>query len=276
MIHWNVDPEIFHIGIISIRYYSLLFMLSFIVGIYIFQWVYKRENKPKEALDPLLIYMLLGTVIGARLGHCLFYDASYYLSHPIKIFKVWEGGLASHGAAIGILLSLYLFSRKHPEQPFLWLVDRIVITVALAGSFIRLGNLFNSEIIGKPADVPWSFVFERVDNIPRHPTQIYESVAYFIIFVILFRIYKKYGSATPRGYLLGLFLVLVFGFRFFVEFLKENQVAFESGMALNMGQILSIPAVIGGMILIYYSLKSKNIENNNPENESKNKPKKKS
>jgi phosphatidylglycerol:prolipoprotein diacylglycerol transferase len=276
MIHWNVDPEIFHIGIISIRYYSLLFMLSFIVGIYIFQWVYKRENKPKEALDPLLIYMLLGTVIGARLGHCLFYDASYYLSHPIKIFKVWEGGLASHGAAIGILLSLYLFSRKHPEQPFLWLVDRIVITVALAGSFIRLGNLFNSEIIGKPADVPWSFVFERVDNIPRHPTQIYESVAYFIIFVILFRIYKKYGSATPRGYLLGLFLVLVFGFRFFVEFLKENQVAFESGMALNMGQILSIPAVIGGMILIYYSLKSKNIENNNPENELKNKPKKKS
>jgi phosphatidylglycerol:prolipoprotein diacylglycerol transferase len=276
MIHWNVNPEIFHIGIISIRYYSLLFMLSFIVGIYIFQWVYKRENKPKEALDPLLIYMLLGTVIGARLGHCLFYDASYYLSHPIKIFKVWEGGLASHGAAIGILLSLYLFSRKHPEQPFLWLVDRIVITVALAGSFIRLGNLFNSEIIGKPADVPWSFVFERVDNIPRHPTQIYESVAYFIIFVILFRIYKKYGSATPRGYLLGLFLVLVFGFRFFVEFLKENQVAFESGMALNMGQILSIPAVIGGMILIYYSLKSKNIENNNPENELKNKPKKKS
>jgi phosphatidylglycerol:prolipoprotein diacylglycerol transferase len=276
MIHWNVDPEIFHIGIISIRYYSLLFMLSFIVGIYIFQWVYKRENKPKEALDPLLIYMLLGTVIGARLGHCLFYDASYYLSHPIKIFKVWEGGLASHGAAIGILLSLYLFSRKHPEQPFLWLVDRIVITVALAGSFIRLGNLFNSEIIGKPADVPWSFVFERVDNIPRHPTQIYESVAYFIIFVILFRIYKKYGSATPRGYLLGLFLVFVFGFRFFVEFLKENQVAFESGMALNMGQILSIPAVIGGMILIYYSLKSKNIENNNPENELKNKPKKKS
>jgi len=276
MIHWNVDPEIFHIGIISIRYYSLLFMLSFIVGIYIFQWVYKRENKPKEALDPLLIYMLLGTVIGARLGHCLFYDASYYLSHPIKIFKVWEGGLASHGAAIGILLSLYLFSRKHPDQPFLWLVDRIVITVALAGSFIRLGNLFNSEIIGKPADVPWSFVFERVDNIPRHPTQIYESIAYFIIFVILFRIYKKYGSATPRGYLLGLFLVLVFGFRFFVEFLKENQVAFESGMALNMGQILSIPAVIGGIILIYYSLKPKNIQNNNPENESKNKPKKRS
>ncbi|MEJ2543846.1 MAG: prolipoprotein diacylglyceryl transferase [Calditrichaceae bacterium] len=178
MIEWNVNPEIFHIGFISIRYYSLLFMLSFILGIAIFHGVYKRENKPKEDLDPLLIYMMLGTVIGARLGHCLFYDPSYYLSNPIKILKVWEGGLASHGAAIGILLSLYLYSRKHPDQPFLWLVDRIVITVALAGFFIRMGNLFNSEIIGKPTDVPWAFKFIRAQVpdplTPRHPTQIYE------------------------------------------------------------------------------------------------------
>ena len=261
MIEWNVDPEIFHIGFVSIRYYSLLFMLSFILGIAIFHGIYKRENKPKEDLDPLLIYMMLGTVIGARLGHCLFYDPIYYLSNPIKILKVWEGGLASHGAAIGILLSLYLYSRKHPDQPFLWLVDRIVITVALAGFFIRMGNLFNSEIIGKPTDVPWAFIFVRAQvpdpMTPRHPTQIYEALAYLVIFGILYYIYKKQGPKVRRGFLLGLFLVLVFGVRFFVEFLKENQVAFESGMALNMGQILSIPAVIAGIALIFWAKEPK-------------------
>jgi len=251
MIKWNVDPEIFSIGFISIRYYSLLFMLSFVIGIYIFHWVYKREGIAKSELDPLLIYMLLGTVIGARLGHCLFYDAGYYLSNPLKIFKVWEGGLASHGAAIGILTALYLFSKKRPDQPYLWLVDRIVITVALAGCFIRLGNLFNSEILGKAApDLAWSFIFVRIDNVARHPTQIYESLAYLIIFLILILIYKKQGAQTARGLLLGLFLVLIFGFRFFVEYFKVNQSAFEAGMALNMGQILSIPAVVAGIILI--------------------------
>ncbi|MEJ2052481.1 MAG: prolipoprotein diacylglyceryl transferase [Calditrichaceae bacterium] len=261
MIKWNVDPEIIRIGFVSIRYYSLLFMLSFILGIAIFHKIYKRENKPKEDLDPLLIYMMIGTVVGARLGHCLFYDPMYYLSHPLKILMIWQGGLASHGAAIGILLSLYLYSRKHPDQPFLWLVDRIVITVALAGFFIRIGNLFNSEIIGKPTDVPWAFIFERAQvsdpMTPRHPTQIYEALAYLIIFFILYRIYKKHGPKLRRGYLLGLFLILVFGFRFFVEFLKENQVAFESGMALNMGQILSIPAVIAGIFLIFWAKEPK-------------------
>ncbi len=255
MIKWNVNPEIFSIGFISIRYYSLLFMLSFIIGIAIFHGVYKRENKPKADLDPLLIYMMLGTVIGARLGHCLFYDPSYYLYNPIKILKVWEGGLASHGAAIGILLALYLYSKKHPDQPFLWLVDRMVITIALAGFFIRTGNLFNSEIIGKPTEVPWAFIFVRAQVsdplTPRHPTQIYEAVAYLIIFFILYRIYKNQGSKLRRGFLLGLFLILIFGIRFLVEFFKENQVPFEAGMALNMGQILSIPAVIAGFILIF-------------------------
>ena len=259
MIEWNVNPEIFHIGFVSIRYYSLLFMLSFILGIVIFNSIYKRENKRKEDLDPLLIYMMLGTVIGARLGHCLFYDPIYYLNNPIKILEVWEGGLASHGAAIGILISLYLFSKKHPDQPFLWLVDRIVITVALAGFFIRIGNLFNSEIIGKPTDVPWAFIFLRAQVAdpltPRHPTQIYEALAYLTIFIILYFIYKRQGASMRRGFLLGLFLVLVFGVRFFVEFLKENQVPFEAGLPLNMGQILSIPLVLLG---IYLVLSSKN------------------
>jgi len=257
MIHWNVNPEIFRIGFFALRWYSLLFMLAFLVGLYIFNWIYKRENKPVTDLDPLLIYMLLGTIIGARLGHCLFYDPGYYLSHPIKILMVWEGGLASHGAAIGILIALYLYSLKKKDQPFLWLLDRIVIVVALAGSFIRTGNLFNSEIIGKPTHLPWAFIFERVDNIPRHPTQIYEALVYFLIFLLLFFIYKKHGAKVKQGLLFGLFLILVFGFRFLVEFVKAPQEAFEQSMALDMGQLLSIPLVLTGVYFIYRARKLK-------------------
>jgi prolipoprotein diacylglyceryl transferase len=256
MFTWNVDPEIMGIGFFSLRYYSLMFMISFTLGFLIFRWIYDSiEFKPVKDIDPLLMHMLLGTVIGARLGHCFFYDPIYYLSNPIKIFMVWEGGLASHGAAIGILISLWLYAKKRPDQPFLWLVDRVVITVALAGFFIRMGNLFNSEIIGKPTDGSWGILFPRIDNpvIPRHPTQIYEALAYLLIFLILFYIYKKKTALTPRGLLLGLFLVLVFGARFFIEFFKENQVTFEQGMTLNMGQILSIPAVLVGMIFIIVS-----------------------
>ncbi len=250
MIRWDVNPEIFRIGFFALRWYSLLFMLSFLVGLYIFNWIYKKEKKPIADLDSLLIYMLFGTVIGARLGHCLFYDPAYYLSHPIKILKVWEGGLASHGAAIGILIALWLYARKKPDQPFLWLVDRIVIVVALAGSFIRLGNLFNSEIIGAPIHLPWAFIFVRVDNIPRHPSQIYESLAYLIIFLVLFFMYKKKGAELPRGKLFGWFLILVFGFRFFVEFVKAPQEAFEQTLPLDMGQILSIPLVLFGIYIL--------------------------
>ncbi len=256
MFHWNVDPEIFSIGFIHIRYYNTLFMLAFICGLIMFNWIYKREGKPLEDLDSLLIYMLFGTIIGARLGHVIFYDPGYYFSQPVRILKVWEGGLASHGAAVGILLALYLYTRKHPDQPYLWLLDRISIAVALAGTFIRLGNFFNSEIIGKPTDVPWAVIFERVDTLPRHPTQIYEATAYFLIFLFLFFKYKKLGAKTPSGHLFGLFLILVFGFRFFVEFLKENQSAFEAQLPLNMGQILSIPLVIGGFYLLFRKQKS--------------------
>jgi len=199
--------------------------------------------------------MIFGTVIGARLGHCLFYNPVYYLSNPIEIFKVWEGGLASHGAAIGILVAVYLFSKKKKKYPFLWIIDRIVIVVALAGTFIRLGNLFNSEIIGKPTDVSWAFIFTAIDDLPRHPTQLYESIAYLIIFLILLFIYYKGFEKNRSGLLFGLFLVLVFTFRFFVEFLKENQSGFEAGMTLNMGQLLSIPFVLIGIIFIIKSFK---------------------
>ncbi|MCW8824659.1 MAG: prolipoprotein diacylglyceryl transferase [Ignavibacteriaceae bacterium] len=256
-ITWDVNPEIFSFGPIHIRWYGLLFAASFLIGFQIMTKIFKKENKTEKDLNDLLWYMIIGTVVGARLGHCLFYNPVYYLSNPIEILKVWEGGLASHGAAIGILISLYLFSKKKKNYTMLWTLDRIVIVVALAGSFIRLGNLFNSEIIGKPANVAWAFIFTSIDNVPRHPTQLYESIAYLMIFLILLFIYAKGFEKNKSGLLFGLFLVLVFTFRFFVEFLKEDQSAFEAGMALNMGQLLSIPFVIAGIVFIVRSFKLK-------------------
>jgi len=254
-IEWSISPEIFHLGPISVRWYGFLFAMAFVAGYFIMTWVFKKEKRPQPDLEQLSFYMIFGTVIGARLGHCLFYNPTYYLSNPIEILKVWEGGLASHGAAIGILVAVYLFSKKKRNYSFLWIIDRIVIVVALAGTFIRLGNLFNSEIIGKPADVAWAFIFTSVDDLPRHPTQLYESIAYLIIFIILIFIYYKGFEKNRSGLLFGLFLVLVFTFRFFVEFLKENQSAFEKGMVLDMGQLLSIPFIIAGIIFIIKSFK---------------------
>ncbi|HCY75849.1 MAG TPA: prolipoprotein diacylglyceryl transferase [Ignavibacteriales bacterium] len=250
-IFWNVSPEIVKLGPFSLRWYGLLFALGFVFGYLILTKFYKLEKKPQADLEQLSIYVILGTVIGARLGHCLFYDPVFYLSHPIEIIKVWEGGLASHGAAIGILISIYLITKKQKDKTMLWILDRLVIVVALAAVLIRLGNLFNSEIIGKAADVPWAFIFARVDNVPRHPAQLYESIFYLISFITLYFTYMKTQKKLKQGYLFGLFLVLIFGFRFLVEFVKENQSAFEQGLALNMGQILSIPFVLAGLYFIF-------------------------
>ena len=256
-IEWSVSPEIFHLGPISVRWYGFLFAMAFVAGYFIMTWVFKKESRPQADLEQLSVYMIFGTVIGARLGHCLFYNPDYYLSNPIEIFKVWEGGLASHGAALGILTAIYLFSSKKKNYTMLWTLDRIVIVVALAGTFIRLGNLFNSEIIGTPTNVSWAFIFTAVDELPRHPAQLYESISYFIIFLILLFIYYKGIEKNKSGLLFGIFLVLVFTFRFFVEFLKENQSGFEESMVLNMGQLLSIPFVIAGFIFISKSFKPK-------------------
>ena len=250
MIYWDVSPEIFSIGPITIRWYGLLFAMSFIVGYQIMMVIFKRENRSEHDLNDLVWYMILGTVIGARLGHCFFYNPDYYLAHPLEIIQVWKGGLASHGAAIGILTALYLFVSKKKNFSFLWIVDRIVITVALSGFFIRMGNLFNSEIIGKPTNGKWGVVFVSVDNIPRHPAQFYESVAYLLIFIFLLSLYFKLNAKFKNGLLTGLFLILIFGFRFFVEFFKEIQSMFEQSMFLNMGQLLSIPFVIIGIFLL--------------------------
>jgi prolipoprotein diacylglyceryl transferase len=250
-IFWNVSPEIVKLGPISLRWYGLLFALGFVFGYMILTKIYKLEKKPQADLEQLSIYVILGTVIGARLGHCLFYDPVYYLSNPFEMIKVWEGGLASHGAAIGIPFSIYLLTKKQKDKTMLWILDRVVIVVALAAVLIRLGNLFNSEILGTATDVPWAFIFARVDDVPRHPAQLYEAIFYLISFVILYFVYYKTEKKSKQGFIFGFFLVLIFGFRFFVEFLKIEQSAFEKGMILDMGQLLSIPFIIGGLYFMF-------------------------
>jgi prolipoprotein diacylglyceryl transferase len=258
-IHWNPNPEIFHAGSLAIRWYGLLFASSFFFGYLIMIRFFKKEGIEVTKLDTLTTYMVIGTVVGARLGHCLFYEPGYYLTHPVKILEVWEGGLASHGAAIGIILSIWIFGMRN-KLTFLWVIDRIVIVVALSGLFIRTGNLMNSEIFGHITSFPWGFYFLRASNPaealdPRHPTQIYEGICYFIIFISLWRLYYVKNGKPEPGLIFGLFLIFVFGVRFFVEFLKEPQVGFEQGMLLNMGQLLSIPFVILGTFLVYRALK---------------------
>ncbi len=250
MIEWSVDPEIFSVGPFSIRWYGLGFALSFLLGFYIFRKILLTEKKPEKYLDELFIYMFIGTIAGARLGHCLFYDPGYYLSHPLEIVMIWHGGLASHGAAIGILAAMYFFAKGKKDINYWWVLDRIVIVVALAGFFIRMGNLFNSEIYGKPTEVPWAFVFTRVDDIPRHPTQIYEAVAYLLVFLLLYYLYQRKSGKIRSGFLFGMFLVCVFTFRIFVEFFKAIQSPWEADLPINMGQLLSIPFVLLGIIIL--------------------------
>ncbi|PWV58516.1 prolipoprotein diacylglyceryl transferase [Plasticicumulans acidivorans] len=248
-LHWNVDPELLHIGGFALRWYGLLFAAAFLVGYEIMRRVFRAEGKPEADLDALLLYMMLGTVIGARLGHTLIYAPDYYLAHPWKILAVWEGGLASHGGAVGIFIALWWYARKRPDQPWLWLLDRLSIPTALGGAFIRLGNLFNSEILGHPASVPWAVVFERVDSLPRHPVMVYEALAYLAIFILLRVLYRRRLAATPPGMLLGTFLLTVFGARFVLEFFKEEQADWVAG-SLTVGQWLSVPMVMAGLILL--------------------------
>ncbi|AGA78559.1 prolipoprotein diacylglyceryl transferase [Echinicola vietnamensis] len=349
---WSPNPAVFP-GFDRIRWYSLLFALGFIISQQIVIYIFKKEGHDERLVDKLTIYMVLATIIGARLGHVLFYEPEKYLSNPIEILKVWEGGLASHGAAIAILIALWLYVRNTPNQRYLWVVDRIVIVVAMTGALIRFGNLMNSEIGGKPTGTDNGFVYAhsteeilgtlnvpvehvaaykpddrsgelqgngqvpvnidikikkgnyqeadlrktlendvkyvltkfnstekymaeptdspldydlkdegdhylatvRTFGLAKHPTQIYESISYFVIFLILYSLWRKYKARLPDGLLLGLFLISVFGMRFVWEFFKENQVDFEENLALNMGQTLSIPLVLGGIFLVIRALK---------------------
>jgi phosphatidylglycerol---prolipoprotein diacylglyceryl transferase len=249
---WNVNPEIFRIGNFAPRWYGVLFALSFYVGYLILTGVFNKERVPIKMLDSLVLYIGIAVLIGARLGHCLMYEPGYYLRHPVDILKIWQGGLASHGAAIGILIAIYIFSRRY-KKPYLWILDRVVMVTALAGFFIRMGNLMNSEIYGKETTLPWGFIFAQAqETSPRHPTQIYEALAYLVIFILLYGTYRKKGTILKDGFYSGVFLTLVFSARFLIEFVKNTQVDFEKGMFLDMGQLLSIPFIITGLVLWYF------------------------
>ncbi len=251
---WNVEPEIFSLWGFAIRWYGLLFALSFVIGQYILLHIFKQEGRYERDIDKLMLYMVIGTVVGARLGHCLFYDPLVYLQDPVRILYIREGGLASHGATIGILFALWLYQHNTFGISYLWLLDRVVIAIALGGAFIRFGNLMNSEIIGIPTDLPWGFVFKNNPDsgfVARHPAQLYESISSLLLFFLLYSLYKKYGSDFPRGLSFGIFLIVLFGLRFCYEFIKENQVAFENNFYLNMGQILSIPLICIGVFILY-------------------------
>jgi prolipoprotein diacylglyceryl transferase len=264
-IYWNVDPEIINVFGISIRYYGVLFVGGIILCIYILGWIYKRENIPFEHLEKLSIYGMIGILVGARLGHCLFYEPSYYLSHPLEMILpitflpdggikfIGYQGLASHGGVLGLLIALYFYSRKS-KHSMIDTIDLIAVVAGLSFGFIRLGNFMNSEIIGMPTTKPWGVIFERVDNIPRHPAQLYEAISYFIIFTFMMLLYKKMRARLKNGFLFGLATVLFFTARLVIEFVKENQVGFEDGMTLNMGQLLSLPYIAVGIGFIIYGL----------------------
>lgn len=292
-ITWTADPILAHLGPLLLRWYGILFALGFIIGSFVLTHIYKKEGVRPYWVDVITFYMVVGTVLGARLGHVFFYDWDSYKDKPWEILKIWHGGLASHGATIGILLALYIFSRRN-KFDYLWVLDRIVIVVAIGGACIRLGNLMNSEIVGKPTTEPWAFVFPRDTEhlqapttplpagavlvqrrhaadgeekmevlpagttsptaemaVPRHPTQIYESLYCVFLVALLYGLWNKYKERTPRGLLFGLFVVLLFSFRIFVEYFKENQVTKETGLiaeyGLNIGQLLSIPFILIGL-----------------------------
>ncbi len=260
---WDIDPAIIP-AFEFLRWYSLCWAIGIGLGYQVLRIIYRKEGFSQKELDKLMVYVVLGVVIGARLGHILFYDPVYYLNNPIEILPVrinptfqFTGlaGLASHGGVIGALFALFLYNLKY-KRNYLWIADRLVIAGALLGGFIRLGNLMNSEIIGIPSTVPWAFVFTRIDQIPRHPAQLYEAIFYFLIFVFLFNLWRS-GKVMPyRGLIFGLGLILIFVQRFTVEFVKENQVTFEEGLMLNMGQVLSIPMILAGMVVLIWSFKT--------------------
>ena len=267
-IHWNVDPVIFNIGSFGLRWYSLGFLLAFLLGYYIMNKMFLREKVESKYLESLIIYMFVAVLVGARLGHCLFYEPNYFLTsdHWMEIFLPFNmktgqftgyQGLASHGAAIAILIAIWLFYRKYKINVW-WILDRLVIVIALGGAFIRLGNLFNSEIYGFETSLPWGFIFERNgETVPKHPTQLYESLSYLIIFTLCYLVYRKKDGKLHNGRLFGWWLIALFGMRFLIEFVKEEQVAFEKGMTLDMGQWLSIPFILAGILLVVLSHKGK-------------------
>jgi prolipoprotein diacylglyceryl transferase len=268
-IHWNVSPEFFSLGPVSVRWYGLMFALGFLVGYQIMFKMFKFEKSDTEWLDKLFIYTIVATIVGARLGHVFFYGWSYYSQHLLEIvLPIAKGetgykfvgyqGLASHGGALGIVLAIYFYSKRVTKRSMFWTLDRLIIPTALVGAMIRTGNLMNSEIYGVATNLPWGFIFERNHEVvAKHPTQIYEALGYLIVFVTsLWMFFKTKDLKDRPGFIIGYGFAGIFITRFFVEFIKEDQEAFEAGMALNMGQILSIPFILAGCYLMYRALKN--------------------
>jgi prolipoprotein diacylglyceryl transferase len=273
-ITWTVDPVLVHLGPLTIRWYGLMWGIGFFIGFEILRRMYKHENINPEWADKIFIYMFIGTLIGARLGHCLFYEPFDYidkegifhqgfLNHPLNILKIWEGGLSSHGGAFGIMVSMYIFDKKVSKLGYVWIFDRLVIAVAFTGACIRFGNLMNSEIYGSPTNLPWGFEFIRDPDwhkaiikggsgeLPVHPTQIYEMLYCLATLAVTAHLYWRNKAYEKRGLIFGVFLIMIFGTRFILEFIKNDQVAFERSMPINMGQILSLPFIIWGVWLLY-------------------------
>jgi len=264
-IHWNPDPAIFSLGPFSVRWYGLLFASGFLIGYYIGERMLKSEKVNPKWTESLFFYLIIATVVGARLGHVFFYGWDYYSQHLSEILMVWKGGLASHGGAIGIILAMYIHSKLVTKRSILWTLDRIAVPTALAGAFIRLGNLMNSEIYGIQTALPWGFIFERNgETLAKHPTQLYEALCYLIGFAVLMYMFWKTRARYRPGILMGAFFILVFVPRLLIEFIKEDQEAFEATMALNMGQWLSIPFILAGMFFIYRAMKKPEVIYRNP------------
>lgn len=266
-IDWNVTSELIE-GWATPNKYGLLFVSGLILGYLVMKRMFKREGIPEDQLEKLLIYVVFATIIGARLGHVFFYDWPSYREHPIDIFKVWEGGLASHGAAIAIIIALVFYSKKVSHRPIMWILDRVVIPVAIGATFIRLGNLVNHEIIGKPSDLPWAFIFNHAgmeyeingQQVPRHPAQLYESIYYFFTFLFLLFLYWKTNARLRQGVLFGTFMIVLWFGRFMIEFVKEGQTERDHFGVLNTGQLLSIPLIIAGIVILYLGLKKKVVD----------------
>ncbi len=254
---WNANPDLLSLGPFTVRWYGLMFAIGFWLGYNILGRIYRHEGAPEKWLGILLLWVVGATIVGARLGHVFFYEWSYYSAHPADILKVWEGGLASHGGTLAIILAVILYSVFTTKKSPIWTFDRLVIPVALVGGMIRIGNLMNSEIFGTATDLPWGFMFVRsaqwhrmYEGMACHPTQLYEAFCYFALFALLMWMYWRKNAETRPGLIFGVFFIGIFLPRFLIEFIKNDQVGFEASMTLNLGQLLSIPFVLAGVFLV--------------------------
>ncbi|MCC4833492.1 prolipoprotein diacylglyceryl transferase [Shewanella sp. 10N.286.51.B7] len=254
---WNLDPVLISFMGLKVHWYGALFALAIASGFQVMKRMYKKEGLDVESLDNLLMYCVVGIIVGARLAHCFFYDPSYYFANPMKILAIWEGGLASHGGGLGAILALYYYKRK-TDMPFLFLLDRLAIATAIFGFFVRMANFANSEILGLPTTKPWGIIFERVDLLPRHPAQLYEAISYLVIFISLYAVYKFTNLKEKHGVIFGLFLCSVFSARWAIEMVKVKQAAYATEWTMSAGQLLSIPFLVVGIALLILPMLKKN------------------